>query len=302
MGAVEQIIYVDSGSTDGSREFAQSVGADVVDLDTTIPFTAARARNAGVERLRQVAPSAQYVQMIDGDCELDPDWIPTALGFMEENPGYAAVAGRVRERFPGASVYNYLCDFEWNMPPGDADATGGNAFVRVEAFVGVNGFNPALIAGEEPELGVRLRAAGWKLRRLDHEMVLHDANITRFSQWWTRARRAGHAYAEGAAMHGASTERHWVRESRRVMLWGLVLPVIAIGAAPFTAGLSMSLLLLYPINVARLALRLRRQGEARPWAIALFLAFSKLPEAQGWLRYHLGRLTGRRSKLIEYRG
>ncbi len=300
-GVVGQIVYVDSGSTDGSKEFAASVAADVVELDPAISFTAARARNAGMERLRQIAPNVEYAQMIDGDCELNPTWIAAAHDFLMANPEYAVAAGRVRERFPEASAYNYLCDFEWNTPVGDADSSGGNAFVRVAAFEAVDGFDPRLIAGEEPELCLRLRAAGWKIRRVDHEMVLHDANMTRFSQWWTRARRAGHAYAEGSAMHGAPPERHWVRESRRAVVWGLVLPLSSVAGAPFTGGLSLALLLLYPINVARIAWRLRRQGEPRAWVIATFLMLSKLPEGLGWLRYQIGRLTGRHSTLIEYK-
>src|SRR5215475_7559873 len=54
-----KIIYVDSGSSDNSVREARSLGADVVELDPTTPFTAARARNAGFERLRQLAPDLQ---------------------------------------------------------------------------------------------------------------------------------------------------------------------------------------------------------------------------------------------------
>ena len=42
------IVYVDSGSTDGSIACAQSLGVESCpELDLSIPFTAARARNAG---------------------------------------------------------------------------------------------------------------------------------------------------------------------------------------------------------------------------------------------------------------
>ena len=298
---VSPLVYVDSGSTDGSVEFARSIGVEVVELDPNIPFTAARARNAGVEQLSRLSPGVKYVQLIDGDCELVDGWIPQAVGFLEKNPEYAAAAGRLRERFPEASVYNYLCDVEWNTPVGDTHACGGIAMMRVEAFEGVGGFMPDLIAGEEPELCMRLRRDGWRIRRLDADMALHDVAMSRFSQWWKRAMRAGHAYAEAAFLHGAPPERMGVRESRRIVAWGLVLPALAIAAAPVTDALSLLLLLAYPLNVVRIAQRLRRESQSRPWTLAFFLMLSKLPEAVGWLRFQWGKRTGNRSKLIEYK-
>ena len=301
LGKAAPIVYVDSGSTDGSIEYASEHGADVLALDASVPFTAARARNAGFDRLKELGPDVERVMFVDGDCEMDAEWLPRAERYLDEHEDYAAVCGRRRERYPGATVYNYLCDVEWDTPVGDAKSCGGDAMMRAEAFAAVRGFNPGLIAGEEPELCVRLRGAGWKIRRIDQEMTLHDADVTRFSQWWTRMRRGGHAYAEGAAMHGAPPERHWVRESRRAVMWGLVLPILAIAASPFSKGLSLALLLLYPLNLVRIARRLSRAGEPRPWTVATFLVLSKFPEGQGWLRYQTGRLTGSRSKLIEYK-
>ena len=299
---VSHVVYVDSGSSDGSVELARSMGADVVELDSSIPFTAARARNAGVERLVRVAPELKYAQLIDGDCELVGGWIENAVGFLEENREYGAATGRLRERFPNASVYNYLCDVEWNTPLGDAKACGGIAMMRVRAFESVGGFMPDLIAGEEPELCVRLRQDGWRIRRLDAEMALHDVAMSRFSQWSKRAMRAGHAYAEGSHLHGAPPERMGVRESRRIVAWGLILPALAIAAAPVTGRLSLLLLLAYPLNVIRIARRLRSEGQSRPWTLAFFLMLAKFPEATGWLRFQWGKLTGNRSAIIEHKG
>jgi len=301
LGRTAPIVYVDSGSTDGSIEYARKHGIEVLELDASVPFTAARARNAGFARIRELAPHVDLVMFVDGDCEVDRDWLPTATRFLDEHEDYAVVCGRRRERYPDASVYNYLCDVEWNSPVGDAKSCGGDAMMRADALAAVGAFNASLIAGEEPELCVRLRGAGWKIRRIDHEMTLHDANITRFWQWWTRTRRAGHAYAEGAATHGVPPERHNVKESRRAAIWGLALPILAIAGGPCTKGLSLVLLLLYPLNVVRIARRLSHEGEPRPWMVATFLMLGKFPEGLGWLRYQVGRLTGRSAKLIEYK-
>jgi GT2 family glycosyltransferase len=296
---VTRRVYVDSGSTDDSLAAAAAAGAEVVTLDTRQPFTAARARNAGFEQLMTVDP-VDLVQFIDGDCEMQAGWIETARDFLVDHQDVAVVCGRRRERFPDASVYNRLCDWEWDTPVGEALACGGDAMMRTSVFRAVGGFNPTLIAGEEPELCVRIRQAGWRIWRLGAEMTLHDAAMTRLSQWWKRTRRAGHAFAEGAAMHGSPPERHSVAPTRRAVLWGGVLPVAAIGAAWPTGGLSLALFLAYPAQILRLAQR-GGIGAKASWERALFLTMGKVPEALGVAEYWLRRLVRRPAGLIEYK-
>lgn len=291
-GDVSPVVYVDSGSTDGSVAAAEAAGARVVRLDLSRPFTAARARNEGFAALGSGVPD--YVQFMDGDCTLVPGWLEVAQSFLDSHPQVAVACGRRRERFPEASVYNRLCDAEWNTPPGRARACGGDALMRSAAFAAAGGFDPGLIAGEEPELCVRLRAAGWDIWRLDAEMTLHDAAMTRFSQWWRRTRRAGHAFAEGAALHGAPPERHFRRETRSALIWGLGLPVVTVLGAALISPWALLLLLALPAQVLRLAPRL---GLTR----AAFLVLGKLPEALGAVEYWWGRLTRTRRGLIEYK-
>lgn len=289
---VRPVVYVDSGSTDGSVAAAQAAGAEVLALDMTQPFTAARARNAGFARLRELGAS-EFVQFIDGDCQIQPGWLETAETFLVAHPDVAVVCGRRREIHPEASVWNRLCDAEWDTPIGEARACGGDALMRVAAVVEVGGYDPSLIAGEEPELCVRLRKAGWKVWRIDREMTLHDAAMTRIGQWWKRTRRGGHAFAEGAALHGAPPERHWVAETRRALLWGAVLPLAAVLGLVLTPWAAL-LLLAYPLQVLRMSRHLGRERAA-------FLVLGKFPEAQGVLEYHLNRLRRRRAGLIEYK-
>ncbi len=286
----DRVIYVDSGSTDGSVAFARSLGADVVALDMTLPFTAARARNAG---FAQVDPAeTPLVQFVDGDCALQEGWIDTARAALLAAPGVGVVCGRRRERHPERSVYNHLIDIEWDTPIGEALACGGDALCRAEAIAAVGGFDPSLIAGEEPEMCLRLRRDGWKILRIDAGMTLHDAAITRFSQWWKRSRRAGHAFAEGASMHGGTPERHWVRETRRAVVWGAAIPLATLLAAA-VQPLFLFAFALYPLQV----LRLSRQG----WQWAFFNVLGKFAEAQGVAQFYLSRLFGRRSGIVEYK-
>lgn len=287
-GRVRRLVYVDSGSSDGSVALAQGMGAQVVALDMTRPFTAARARNAGLVVLAAEPP--EFVQLVDGDCEVQPGWLDAALAGFAAHPAADVICGRRRERFPSATVYNGLADREWDTPVGQALACGGDALMRFQAVMAVGGYRDSLIAGEEPDLCLRLRAAGGQVWRIDAEMTLHDAAISRFSQWWRRSQRAGHAFAEGAALHGPA---HWGAETRRALLWGAALPVTVI-AAGLVHPLGWILALVYPAQVARLA---RRGG----WAWALFSVLGKFAEARGVLGYYWNRIRGRSRGLIEYK-
>jgi len=300
-GKVIQLVYVDSGSADDSVGAASSIGADTVSLDMTKLFTAARARNEGFERMKRLYPEAEYVQFVDGDCEIVDGWLEHSVAFLDQHPEVAAVCGRRRERFPEKTVYNMLCDMEWDTPVGETKACGGDVLMRVAAFESVHGFRTDLIAGEEPELCVRLRAAGWKIWRLDEEMTLHDAAISRFSQWWKRNVRAGYAFAAGAFLHGAPPERHWVKESRRCLIWGLVIPVIAIVTGLLCLYCGLIIAFIYPLQVIRLALRNIKEMKTLPWLSAIFSVLGKFAEVQGQLRFYYSRLFGRVEQLIEYK-
>jgi glycosyltransferase involved in cell wall biosynthesis len=297
------IVYVDSGSADGSVALASSLGATVVELALDIPFTAARARNAGIARLIEEHPSLEHVQFVDGDCEVHPEWLSVAECALRAHSGVAAVCGRRRERYPDASKYNRLCDIEWNTPIGDTKACGGDAMFRVAAFSEVEGFDPSLIAGEEPDLCLRLRQRGWRIQRLDAEMTTHDAAMTNFSQWWRRVKRAGYAYAEGAARYGKSPEKHWVREVRSGLVFGAVLPLTALLTMSVTRGWSVAMLGAYAVTFARARRYLISRGFSDSDAIlyAAFCTLGKFPEAVGQASYWYGRVAGRKPGLIEYK-
>ncbi|MDJ0598926.1 MAG: glycosyltransferase [Crocosphaera sp.] len=302
-GQENTIVYVDSGSTDGSVKMAQSLLAQVVELDLSIPFTAARARNVGFEHLLKINPHIKYVQFVDGDCEIVPGWLELARKELDNHPNRAVICGRLRERFPERSIYNLLCDLEWRGTLGEIKACGGLAMMRVEAFQQVNGFNPQLIAGEEPELCVRLRQKGWKIWRINGDMALHDAEITQFNQWWRRNIRGGHAYAEGAWLHGKPPEYHWVKESLSIKLWGGLLPLMIAILAWFTRGWSLILLFCYPLLAYRIYQGKKSENcnDKEAFLYGLFVVLGKFPQFQGQLSFYLSRFFGKRVALIEYK-
>lgn len=286
-------VYVDSGSTDGSQGFARSIGIDVVELDPGPGFTAGRARNAGLSAIRAAGNPAAFVQMIDGDCELDPAWIAAGQSALAAHPELACVFGRLRERFPDASLYNRQCDDEWNVPVGEVASCGGIAMFRLGALDAVGGYADDLIAGEEPDLCLRLAQKGWKIRRIDAEMALHDAALIHFSQWWRRARRSGHAYAEHVWRHGKAAFPSWRRQWLSIMFWGLALPLAA--ATCFTGWAAggwpswpwLLLLAIYPAQIARIALR-----SAKGLGNATLTVVGKFAELSGAVRFYLNVARG----------
>jgi GT2 family glycosyltransferase len=279
------MVYVDSASTDGSQAAARRAGALVVDLDLARPFTAARARNEGALALIARAPGLRYIQFIDGDCALARGWLETAQHFLDGAPDYAVACGRRRERRPAASLYNRMADIEWDTPIGDAGACGGDSLVRIAAYQAVGGFDATLIAGEEPELCSRLSLAGWRIRRLDAEMTVHDAAMTRLAQYWHRAVRSGFGYAQAWQTTRRRPQPLYARELLRAALWTLLPLVLSIvGGLMVHPAAWLIAPALYTLQIGRMAVR-DGAGEALSWQRAGLLTLGKAAEALGALRY-----------------
>jgi GT2 family glycosyltransferase len=298
MPQVAHLIYVDSGSQDESVAFARSLGVTVVELDTSIPFTAARARNEGFEALLDVV-DVEYVQFIDGDCGVEPDWIAKAVIQMQADPALGLVTGWRSEIYPDNSIYNALCDVEWHRPAGLIAACGGDMMVRAAAFDDAGGFDPTVIAAEDDEFCQRIAAANWRLLRIPEQMTIHDANMLEFREWWRRAVRSGHGFAPGADLH----EGYFTPERKRVVLFGGILPWLAIIGLFYSWKLLLLVILLYGLSYARTAMGLRREGVTEtPLLVQLSgrLALSKLPNKLGMIRYYWRKRTGRAMRLIEY--
>jgi GT2 family glycosyltransferase len=264
-------VYADSASTDDSIGVARSANVETVSLTAPPVLTAARGRNAGLARLLEIAPQTDIVHMIDGDCVLDADWLPKAEAALRADPQLAAVFGQLRERHPEASVYNRLCNREWHVPPGPAMACGGIALFRVAAIQSVGGYADDLVAGEEPDLCLRMRAKGWRIEALANSMGTHDAGLLHFGQWWQRSRRAGHAYAEHVARNRQNSDPNWQRQLLSIKIWAGVLPVCAILLVLLHPALVLLPVFIWQAQVIRIGLREWRAGATFGDALAFAL-------------------------------
>lgn len=294
-GQVRNIVYVDSGSTDGSVAQARLAGAKVVELDMSTPFTAARARNAGFDALE----SPEYVMFIDGDCSLVDGFIDAARAHLDTHPDIGMVTGWRREIHRNRSLYNQLCDWEWQRPAGEIMACGGDMLVRAQAWSGVAGMDPTVIAAEDDEFCTRLRKAGWTLWRIPHQMTRHDADMLRFSQWWSRAVRTGHGFAQVGSLH----PEYFKTERARAVLYGLLLPLLFLTTLIFATPISLFVAVFYALNYWRTAQGLVRDGlmATEAYRHSLLLTLSKIPNIIGMARFYLRRLRGQDMRIIEYK-
>jgi glycosyltransferase involved in cell wall biosynthesis len=303
VGGSAPVVYVDSSSTDQSVANAKGLGAEVVELDANMPLTAARARNAGAQRLREIAPGLKYIQFVDGDCELRSEWLDRARRELEADPKLAAVCGRRRERFPRSSIYNRLMDMEWDTPVGPAKSVGGDAMFRLEAFDVANGFDPTVMAGEEPQLCMRIRQWDWHFLRVDAEMTLHDAAISRFGQWWKRQVRGGYGAMDVYRRFEINGERLFAKNTRSAMMWAVGWPAAVIVAGLISHVAGWIVLLILPLQIARLSARAFLRGVPPRVALAsgVLTMLSKWAWFAGQMRYRREQWAGKSPQLIEYK-
>jgi cellulose synthase/poly-beta-1,6-N-acetylglucosamine synthase-like glycosyltransferase len=299
-GGVE-IIYVDSGSSDDSCPLARSLGCRVIELNSDRP-SAALGRNAGWR-----SAAAPLILFLDGDTILDPEFPGRAAAALND-PHTAVICGRRREIHADASVYNRVLDLDWIGPSGFCDYCGGDALIRRDVLETVGGYDDTLIAGEEPDMCRRMRALGYKILHLDCPMTDHDLAMHHWHQYWRRAVRTGHAYAEVSGRYAGSELPLWESESRSNIKGGVFWAsawLLAFAACvwlrsplPFVAVLAL---------FGALAVRTARKfGWKSSDSRTLFLYgvhshLQQLPILVGQLSYWWSRKHARRKRLIEYK-
>jgi hypothetical protein len=141
-------------------------------------------------------------------------------------------------------------------------------------------------------------------------MTRHDAAMTQFSQWWRRSKRSGHAFAELLGRHGAQADPRWRTQVKSITLWGGLIPALIVLLALLAlvhsafGWAAFLLLLLYPLQVARIGWRKWQAGASFCFALAsaFFLMLGKLPQLSGVLRYRRSRGTAVAPTIIEYKG
>jgi glycosyltransferase involved in cell wall biosynthesis len=296
-----ELIYVDSGSSDQSIHTAQEMGAHVIALKPEHP-TAALGRNAGWS-----AASGEIVLFLDGDTLLQPRFVHGSLNEFTD-PNVAVVWGHRRELHPERSLYNRVLDLDWIYAPGLTPFCGGDALFRRNVLAETGGFDETLIAGEEPELCRRILALGSTILHVDRPMTGHDLAITRFNQYWKRAARAGHAFAEVSARFASTDQPFWSAEvlrnrNRAVMLMGFALLVVFLALSLRSVWPLITGIALFAILVIRTAWKARWKSKSRVTLLlyGIHSHLQQIPIFWGQLSFRLNRRRGQQAALVEYK-
>ncbi|OIO60906.1 MAG: glycosyl hydrolase [Verrucomicrobia bacterium CG_4_10_14_3_um_filter_43_23] len=291
-----QIYYVDGGSRDSSVSIAgRFPSIEIIELDTKYP-TPGMGRNAGWR-----AGNAEWVQFLDSDTELHPDWLNFATHAIEDNIG--AISGNLHEVFPKANIYHFIAHLEWGADPGESQAFGGNVFMRRSILQETGGYREDWIVGEDPDLSQRIHKLNhWKIIHIDAPMGRHNIAMKSFGQYWKRAYRSGYGYAAICGAHGLRKGSFWVYELGRIMARGggfVGLSFVAficllfgqmVGILIFLLGLC---LLLYPrlfrIDYFRENKKIDYISAKR---YAWHCSFVVIPQFFGIMRYVFGVMSG----------
>jgi GT2 family glycosyltransferase len=305
----KNVIYVDSGSIDGSPNFARGLNVDVVELDPSVPFSAARARNAGFARLVEATPELKFVQFVDGDCELVDGWLGIGIRALQQSTSRAIVCGRLREKDPDSSIYQRLLEMEWKTEVGEVAACGGIFMARAAALRRIGGFDSDRVAGEEPELCHRLGRGGWKIERLAADMAVHKGELTCFRKWWRRSVRAGCGYAQGIGGNRELKAGSDLRQVVSSVLWGMAVPMVValsiIAAARYPAALFIGVGGVASLGILCSRIYQTRRGQEERAGDALlytlFCVLGKMPMCLGILKCLFSVALGQKPGIIEYK-
>lgn len=251
----KEIILVDSASKDETVEIASRYPISILRLKPGQRLSPAIGRYVGFQRT-----AGSYVLFLDGDTELMAGWLAHAFDLLLQRPEIGGITGSVinlptsvtREEgapAPCSEPVSAPREVLWCSYGG-----GGAALYRRSALAAAGTFNPYLSAEEEPELGLRIRQAGFRLLAVDDPIVRHynDAPVA-FSSVLSRRRRNFHLGMGQAARYHLGTKLfwRWIRER-----WW----------EPLAA-----LLLASGVGAALLSLLMREWGWVELWLLGLFL-------------------------------
>jgi len=290
-GVHTEVFYVDGGSRDNSIEEARRVdGARVLGGEKR--RRAAENRNLGAQHAR-----GRYIQFVDGDMLLDPDWPALAMAFLDLHPDVGAVAGALEETNP-SYVYRVL-QLDWNPREGEVNCFGGAAMYRRDVFERAGGFPEDVSTGEEPLLCWRIRnVAAHQVWYLARRMAQHDLGYRGPGDYWKRCTTNGRAYIEIASRCWTSADPLWRTNVVRNFAWAAV--YVAVVVAVFAAPLwpKLALLALVGLALARVTIKTWRSGHplsiAAGYAIHCYAA--KVPLAWGQLKWLLSPRQGTDSR------
>ncbi|MEM9589673.1 MAG: glycosyltransferase [Planctomycetota bacterium] len=158
-GQLEEIIFVDDGSTDATAEIAARYPVRVIRGTGQGPGS---ARNLGWQ-----AAESELIWFIDSDCVAEPDALKKLLPHMTD-PEVAGVGGSYSNLYPDSLIatliHEEILARHRRMPQSVNFLATFNVIYRRYVLQYVDGFDESLKLAQDAELAYRIIAAGHRLR------------------------------------------------------------------------------------------------------------------------------------------
>lgn len=168
-----ELILVDNGSTDGTREFLHSVQATVIANATNLGC--AKAWNQGVR-----AATGTVIGILNNDIVVTPGWLAGLLKFMERD-GHGIVSPAAREGRLNYDLDGYAREFTRSCAGATRSAMYGACMViHRRVFDRIGFFDEGFHYGgcEDIDFLWRTRAAGFSVATTGSVLIHHFSMVT----------------------------------------------------------------------------------------------------------------------------
>jgi glycosyltransferase involved in cell wall biosynthesis len=232
-----EVIVADGGSRDRTLAVAANYPVRVVQLEAAIRPSCGIGPQLGFQYSRE-----PFICLMDGDMLLDPGFLPEAIAFLAANPTVAGVTGHVEEM--NQTSLEYVRRGRRISPEnriGSIDRMNGGGLYRREAIDQVGYLSDRNLHGyEEFDLGVRLRARGWTLHRLDRSFVCHFGHALNAYALLVRRWQSGYLQGIGELLRAAIGKPQWkqlIQDLPELKLWiSVYVWLITMAVLPFVTS------------------------------------------------------------------
>ncbi|TYL92021.1 glycosyltransferase family 2 protein [Bradyrhizobium rifense] len=221
-----EVIVADSASVDETVTIAKHFPTTVAVLEDVSERSCGVGPQLGYQYCR-----GDYVYILDGDMELDADFIRKAITILDDQIEVAGVGGYIHEmRTDNLELKGRIKRFQRAAKKGSTDVhclNGGGLYRRLAISQAGYLSDRNLHAFEEYDLGARLRTKGWRLVRLEDKAVDHYSYA--MGTWpllWHRI-LSGRFLSAGELFRAAMAGRYVERALREVRIVPLSIGVWA---------------------------------------------------------------------------
>jgi GT2 family glycosyltransferase len=190
-----EVIVVDNGSTDNSdevvQEFTRTSGVPVQLIRNARNYGFCAANNQGIRAAR-----GEYIALLNNDAEAEPQWLEAMCSELRDRPEFGMIASKILvyedpRKIDKAGHLIYLDGQNRGRGSGEIDTgqydrieealwpDGCAALYRKAMLDEIGGFDEDLFAyGDDAELGMRARIAGWRCLYVPRAVVRHHRGST----------------------------------------------------------------------------------------------------------------------------